>query len=241
MPARASSAFNEAVRRVAAETDAYLVDAEAAMTRAAPEGLVGFGLIEDYVHPTPEGHWQVAAEMWTTLRAAGLLPESAPDFAAAAGPPLDREAALPDDPLLRSRFLYNLALVLQQLGENERSAEKYRACLQSNPSYVACEYNLAILHQNAGDLDAAISGFRRVVALQPDDPKWMFQLGYALLEQGQPKDAQSWLRRAAEAAPDKPRYWRTLGSAYALLGKSTDAERAQGHALRLESQRFDEP
>ena len=45
--------------------------------------------------------------------------------------------------------------------QNERSAEKYRACLQSNPSYVACEYNLAILRQNAGDLDAAVAGFRR--------------------------------------------------------------------------------
>ena len=128
--------------------------------------------------------------MWTTLKAAGLLAESAPDFAAAAGPPLDREAALPDDPLLRSRFLYNLALVLQQLGENERSAEKYRACLRSNPRYAACEYNLAILHQNAGDLDAAVSGFRRVVALQPDNQTWMFQLGYALLERGEPKAAK---------------------------------------------------
>lgn len=237
MPARAPSIFNEVVRKVAAETDAFLVDAEATILDSAPDGLVGFDQIEDYVHPTPKGHWQIAAEIWNVLKRAGQLEESAPEFAIAAGPPLDRDQAMPDDPMLRARFFYNLALVFQQLGESERSAENYRECLRSNPSHVTCEFNLAVLRMNDGDLDASVEGFRKVVALEPNNPNWLYHLGYALLQRGQPKKAESWLQRSVSAAPGNARNWRALSRAYAVQGKKDDANRALQRARGLGQQR----
>jgi lysophospholipase L1-like esterase len=53
---RASSELNEILRRVAAQEGTVLLDLEVAFAEASPGGLVGFNLLEDYVHPKPEGH-----------------------------------------------------------------------------------------------------------------------------------------------------------------------------------------
>lgn len=52
---RPFSEANDAVRRIAGESDAILVDFEAALAEAAPNGLVGFDLVFDNAHPTMLG------------------------------------------------------------------------------------------------------------------------------------------------------------------------------------------
>lgn len=71
---RASSPFNRAIRALAAESGALLIDVEQAFATHAPAGLVGDALITEYLHPTVWGHYLIAQTVMTTLleRADGL-------------------------------------------------------------------------------------------------------------------------------------------------------------------------
>ena len=99
MPSRVLSTFNDAIRRVGRERGVILVDIERSFAKASPHGLVGFNLIEDYVHPTREGHRRIAFELFNALLDHGL-PEKRPavDFATfdkAWGPRVSPDAKSP--------------------------------------------------------------------------------------------------------------------------------------------------
>ena len=64
---RACSPFNRAIRTLAAESGAILIDVEQAFATHAPAGLVGDELITEYLHPTVWGHYLIAQTVMTTL------------------------------------------------------------------------------------------------------------------------------------------------------------------------------
>ncbi|MCS5635704.1 MAG: hypothetical protein NZ990_04245 [Myxococcota bacterium] len=84
-PWRVLSEQNAFIRELAQGEGAVLVDVESAFARAVPDGLVGFGLVGDNVHPTPLGASLMALEVARGLRQAGLpLGEPDADHAARA-------------------------------------------------------------------------------------------------------------------------------------------------------------
>ena len=64
---RACSPFNRAIRALAAESGAILIDVEQAFATHAPAGLVGDELITEYLHPTVWGHYLIAQTIMTSL------------------------------------------------------------------------------------------------------------------------------------------------------------------------------
>ena len=74
-PSRRLSAINQAIRDVAKGEGALLVDIDQIFTKQSPHGLVGFNLIEDYVHPTLKGHQEIAWHLWQALESAGWIGE----------------------------------------------------------------------------------------------------------------------------------------------------------------------
>ena len=64
---RACSPFNRAIRTLAAESGAILINVEQAFAAHAPAGLVGDELITEYLHPTVWGHYLIAQTIMTTL------------------------------------------------------------------------------------------------------------------------------------------------------------------------------
>ena len=70
-PIRCLSWVNEAIRDIAAEESALLVDMDQVFARRSEHGLVGFNLVEDYVHPTLEGHQLIAWELWQAIERTG--------------------------------------------------------------------------------------------------------------------------------------------------------------------------
>lgn len=77
--------FNENARRLGREGAVVLVDAEAHVAAAAPEGLPGLETIGDNCHPTPEGSARIARavleRVLATQRVRGALPEGCGEFA----------------------------------------------------------------------------------------------------------------------------------------------------------------
>lgn len=75
-PFRAISAFNDAVREIAAQRDlAFLVDLENTYQKAAQGGIPGFDLFLDYVHPNTKGNILIANEVFHTIASNSALAE----------------------------------------------------------------------------------------------------------------------------------------------------------------------
>ncbi|HKY32455.1 MAG TPA: tetratricopeptide repeat protein [Candidatus Polarisedimenticolia bacterium] len=231
-PARALSSFNQVIRRVAQAGGADLVDVERLFEQEAPRGLVGFELIEDYVHPTPSGHRLIARALWELL-AAGADPSV---FERAVG---EWDASPPDRPgaegeKRRADRLYNTAVVLEKQGLAGRAAEMYEASLLVSPGHKAAAYNLGRILHEGGRPDLAAPRFRQALAADPADVPSMVGLGLSLAGMGRLSESLDQLRHAARSAPGHAAAWSGLGTVLALSGDLAEAAGALREAARID-------
>jgi tetratricopeptide (TPR) repeat protein len=204
-PSRAPSGINAAIRRVAAESRALLVDVEAALLAEAPGGAPGFELFEDYVHPKPETHVRIAREIWAALESSGALGEArAPDPALFDRALAAREPAPAAEGSLRAKQatqLFNLAVVLEHQGLPEQAIAKLRECLALAPEYTGARNNLAwLLHQRGEDAEA-VSEYRALLRQDPGNGLALAGLGETLRAMGRLDAAARVLERAIRGDP----------------------------------------
>lgn len=76
-PLRVLEEFNEHVRSKATEAGVTVVDVDRALRDRSPHGLLGFNLMIDNCHPTPEGYALMARGILAGMCEAGLLGEAA--------------------------------------------------------------------------------------------------------------------------------------------------------------------
>lgn len=72
VPHGANTRFNEFIRRIAEEEGAILVDTDSALIAESDNGLVGYDLFTDFVHPNVRAHQTIAATVSQAMREAGL-------------------------------------------------------------------------------------------------------------------------------------------------------------------------
>jgi lysophospholipase L1-like esterase len=73
LPFRATTAFDEIVRRLAAKHGATLVDVQARFAAASQHGIVGHELLLEHVHPNAHGYFLLADAFYDALRDAGAI------------------------------------------------------------------------------------------------------------------------------------------------------------------------
>ena len=241
-PARAFHAFNETVRRLAVEHGAILVDAERIFEEASPDGLVGFNLIEDYVHPKPPGHLLVARAIWSRLIEDGQLDEprlaDPADFARAVGT-IDTPGPGAAAPTAAAgahtpALLYNLAVVLENQGRFDEAMEKYRACVALDPGYFVARYNLGRLLSRQGRFADAEALHRETLRTAPDHVNSIVGLGEALRQLGRLEEARAAFARATEVDPRSAGAWNRLGVTLAQLGRYEEASPALARVVDLD-------
>ncbi|HYE57844.1 MAG TPA: tetratricopeptide repeat protein, partial [Rhodothermales bacterium] len=69
---RASERLNGVLRAVAQAHGARVVETQAALQRASPQGIIGPELMTEHLHPTPEGYFVIADAFYEALRQARL-------------------------------------------------------------------------------------------------------------------------------------------------------------------------
>jgi len=244
-PARAISAFNETIRRLATERGALLVDAERIFDEASPGRLVGFNLIEDYVHPKPAGHLLVARAIWRALIEDGRLGEprtADPEAFERAVGTAPTPAADDPDATAGARtpaLLYNLAVVLENQGRFEQAMEKYRECVALDPGYFVAHYNLGRLLTRAGRFAEAEATHRETLRRTPGHVNSLIGLGEALRQQGRVEEARDVFARATAANARSAAAWNRLGVTLAQLEGYDDAAAALEQAVELDPQSAD--
>ncbi len=241
-PARALSAFNDTLRRLAAERGAILVDAERIFEEASPHGLVGFNLIEDYVHPKPPGHLLVARAIWQALVEDGQLGDprtvDLAQFERAVGPiEAPQPGVAAPDAAAGARtpaLLYNLAVVLENQGRIDQAMDKYRECIALDPGYFVARYNLGRLLTRRGRFAEAEALHRETLRTAPDHVNSIVGLGEALRQMGRIEEARAAFARATEVDARSAGAWNRLGVTLAQLERYDEAASALERAVALD-------
>jgi tetratricopeptide (TPR) repeat protein len=231
-PIRRLSGMNDAIRSVARESGALLVDVDKIFEQHSEHGLVGFNLIEDYVHPTREGHELIAWHMWQAMEQAGWFkgqtqPQRALFDKLIAG---RRNRPIPENP----RWLANQALLLQKQGRDEEAIAKYRECLVRVPEFEDAMLNLGMLLIKSGKNAEAVDICERLVKIEPKNHIAFTYLGQALQSLGRTNDAIARFEQAVRIQPDYVRGHGLLGLSLAQAGRFPEATAHLEQAVRLE-------
>jgi tetratricopeptide (TPR) repeat protein len=236
-PVRRLTGMNGAIRSVARESGALLVDIDRIFEQHSEHGLVGFNLIEDAMHPTREGHELIAWHVWEAMEQAGWFKGNS-----------QAQRTL-FDKLIAERhkrpvaenamWLANQAIRLQKQGRIKEAMEKYRDCLKSAPNYRRALLNLGGLLVDSGQNAEAVGVLERLVAIDPKSPFARSQLGMALQGIGRTNDAIACFEEALRIKPDYALGHACFGLTLARVGRLPEAMSHFEEALRIEPNRAD--
>ena len=98
--------------------------------------------------------------------------------------------------------LYNLALIIEEEGDLERSAELLERAIQIDPDYAAAHQVLGRVYQEMADLHRAEFHFRRSLELDPADYWSNLYLANLLGSQGRNAEAEQMYRFATKLHPE---------------------------------------
>ena len=230
-PIRRVSQINRAIREVASLEGALLVDIERTFTENSAHGLIGFELIEDYVHPSAEGHTLIAWELWRSIAETGWFDgvkqaqRHVFDRIVAARPPISTNQ--------NAVWHYNQGIILENQGHFEQAIAKYRQATEIIPDYWAALQNLGLLLRQQGDLELALQVMRRAVAIRPGTADSLLPLGDLLRSTGRLDEALDTFRRVA-ADSDRAAAHLGIGQVYERMGLAGQAAAAFEHAMKLE-------
>ena len=234
-PTRAESAINDSIRRLAFERNIILADIEKRFEKITPNGLIGFNLIQDYVHPNEEGHRRIALELWKILLEKGFLGEmrvaDEGEFWEAVGiesasemvPQADAPSA--ESAVKTPALIYNLAVILENQGHIEQAMEKYRECRDLGPSHmVEASASLGrLLHEEERFAEAA-EEYHRALEADPSHMKSLMGYAEALKRLGRPHHSREVYLRATQVDPKYAPAWNRLGI---ILSEQLNFEEAE--------------
>ena len=230
-PIRRLSSINDAIREVASKSNALLVDAGHIFEEESVDGLVGFGLIEDYVHPSQSGHGLIAWHILDAIERAGWFSDKAP---------ADRNVF---DRVISGRqqrttapyasWFLNQGVVLQEQGQTERAIEKYRQALEIAPGYPVVVLNLSKLLVEVGKIDEAVQALSKLVETDPKSAPAQNHLGVALCRLQRFKDSLQHYREALRLKPNYADAHNNIGVALQALGRVDESLLHFEQALRF--------
>lgn len=236
-PIRRTSAINLAVKDVAEEEKALLVDVEAIFERESAHGLIEFDLIDDYVHPTKKGHRLIAWHLWNTIEQAGWLGSPA----TASREVFDRVTAprSADTQAAHATWIYNQAYMLAHQGHTPRAIAKFREAVAIAPGFEPALSNLAQLLLAEGEEDEASRIVDELLRRYPENARGRVVRGMILARSGKDDEALAELRRAVAASPDAAFAHLHLGNQLLKLRRREEAKAAYARAVEIDPNNVD--
>jgi tetratricopeptide (TPR) repeat protein len=231
-PSRRVSAINDAIRDVGRKHNLLLVDMDAVFEENSENGLVGFELIEDYVHPTQNGHALIAWHMWDAMEKARWLRGGA----VADRTLFDRVIAARKwrrSSLTSARWLYNQAVILAKQENREAAIEKFRQALEVHPTYTAALRGLGAMIFSMGQEDEALRCFERALEIDPQDHGTHNALANAYAAVGRADEAGPHYEEALRLKPDAGSAHKDYADMLARVGRLEEAVGHYQEALRF--------
>jgi tetratricopeptide (TPR) repeat protein len=230
-PSRRLSSINDAIRAVARKQNALLVDADRIFEEQSEEGLVGFGLIEDYVHPTHSGHELIAWHIWDAIERVGWFADKAPADRKVFDRVVAERQRQPTAPY--ASWFFNQGVLLQEQGHWGRAIEKYGQALEIAPEYPVVMLNLSKLLIDTGETEEAVRVLRKLVEIDPQSAPAQNHLGVALCGLRRFEDSLPYYREALRLKPDYADAHNNFGAALQTLGRFEESLSHYEQALRF--------
>lgn len=120
------------------------------------------------------------------------------------------DEALPND----SITLFNLGMVLIELGDKARAEERMRSAIEFDEDYREPHFNLALILAERNDLTGAERHFRRATEIDPEDLEARVRLAEVLSRLDRLADAIKQLEEVLAIDPALPMAQLALGAAY---------------------------
>lgn len=135
---------------------------------------------------------------------------------------LAADEALPDDPMT----LFNIGMVLIELGDKAGAEERLRRAIGLDPDYREPHFNLALILAERHDFGGAQRHFRRASEIDPDDLEARIRLAEALTRLGRYDEAIATLHGVLATDPAQPMAHLALGAANQAAGNDSAARAA---------------
>ena len=129
---------------------------------------------------------------------------------------------------------FNLAVLLQEMGQGEESIACYRQALHVRPDYAPGWGNLGVALRDAGQNRAAIDCFRQSLRCQPGAPDVLNNLGNAWRAEDEPVAAIACFRAALRRSPANAGIQANLGSVLREVGRLDEAAKTLQQAIELQ-------
>lgn len=231
-PNRRLSGINQAIRDVASQQDTAFVDMDNLFEQNSEHGLVGFNLIEDFVHPTREGHEIIAWHVWDTMERAGWFGSKKPAERSVFDNLIAERHSRPTQDK-NAMWFFNQGVLLEKQGHSAEAIDKYIQALQLAPDYPLAMLNLGALLSLQGQYSQALQLFQRLVQIDPDNAQAHNGLGAALHGMSRFKEAMAHYRTATQIQPEFAGAYYNWGRALQRLGQANDAVKHFRQALQL--------
>jgi tetratricopeptide (TPR) repeat protein len=221
-PLRALTAMQGIVADVATEHGVPLVDFEAFVENHSPNGIPGESFFLDHVHPTIEGHRQLALLLLNLLADQGVLhPAESWDDQAIAEVKAKVEGTL--DAEAKAIALRNLSMVLGWAGKAEEARELALRAIETWGMDAPAYCNAGQNSEHVGRYDEAIEYYRQALEVQPGYFFAYFGIGDVKATQGKYEEAVENYSRALELNPGFVECHSNMGRALAALGRQDEA------------------
>lgn len=247
-PLRAKNEIHRALAESASAAGIEVIDLQEQFAERCAAGIPGAEIFLDHIHPTPEGHYLIAAAVAGWMQQEGLwdgtLPENPEQVISAELDSLPAEYYSKGSVNLakvliwakkyreayvfldrQSEILdssaegqYLMGLALRQLGFEQPAISHLERALELSPEHPQVLNQLALAYDQLGMNEQAAAVFEKAIALYPDDANYLANYGFLLGRMGQNDRALGLLLKAEKINPHTPGLYSNLGLTLSSAG-----------------------
>lgn len=145
-----------------------------------------------------------------------------------------------ESPSKTAEIVKNIALIYQQLGDNEKALEAYVDARAENPDDVNLVLGEANLYYTMGDKDKFKDLMAEASKMAPDNADLLYNIGVINMEQGNIEDARDAYRKALEVDPGYINAMLNLSTTYVNEGNSLIDDMNALGSSRADIAKYDE-
>ena len=230
-PLRALTPIREIVTNIAQNNNTGFVDFVQIVKENSPNGIPGSELFLDHVHPTIDGHRQLALAIIREMLQEEILSQSATwneETIAEISDELNGSL----DEKTHAIALRNLSKVLLWGGKNDEAKRLVDLAATMMPEDSESQAQEGILLWRSGDKEAALIHFQEALRLAPWNAVIHQKLGVLLSELGRMNEAEAELEEAVRLDAKLINLHYDLGIVLHALGKNKLAESAYRTAIK---------
>jgi tetratricopeptide (TPR) repeat protein len=191
---RASSEYNEIIRRLAQMPNVIIADADSAFRANSPNGIVGKELLWEHVHPNLRGYMLLSrtwfdavmkSRLFSSSGSVGLQPPTSDSLfmATLKITPLDIEIGATTMSVLLHRWPFTVDSLSPKSTPEDAVERVAQMFVNGKLRWNEAHYEMADAYLRKNDLASAVREFESVNALYPDDPFPLMRMGdlYSIL------------------------------------------------------------